>query len=103
MKHLVFLGIMAICIAGINLRGQTTEQIDYSSLKALSHTENNDINIPSNQNELIKMTNETDIQAALIEEYEYETAGIKIIKYFGIPAMAGMSAALACLIAIMND
>lgn len=95
---------MAACIAGSNISGQGTDttNLTIENNSAESHVSKQQQELLNNA-DLVKISQELLRNDALTDIYEYEDAGIKILKYFGIPIMAGMVSALACFVLVIQD
>ena len=109
MKYLIFLGLIGAFMVGTNTSGLSAQAEDFSQFNCSS------LKMPINASVLDELAThqqellDVDYTKAPINNdelttvYEYEETALKLLKYLGIPAMAGMVTALACFIVIMQD
>lgn len=104
MKHFIFSGIIIACLASASISALTSEDNNSTQLLEIpTQSKDSLTNIQDTPNNDHAIKASEQMHDALTEVYEYEDASIKILKYFGIPLVAGMTTAFACLITIIND
>ena len=94
MKYLTLGLVVVIFTAGINTTALTNE-----TEQATQNSTDLDVDQSMRDQEFINAKS----QDALTDVYEYEEASLKILKYFGLPVMAGMIAALGCFVLAAQD
>jgi hypothetical protein len=98
MKYLTLRLAMAIAMAGTSICALTNqpEEVVHDTDQAIEE-------LALIESNLLKNPPAITGQETLADVYEYEEASIKILKYFGVPAMTGMIAALGCFILVIQD